>query len=120
MENGCWGGLVILMNIQPVHRSRTWQAQLFEGVLEYQLYLDIVLTIMIGVTGFGQQSVLGSPVASEKQLGADHPSLFKKQVKNSWGQTHHSSKRIVEGCSTTKGYRGTVSTMFCKHGINQG
>jgi hypothetical protein len=36
---------VILLNIQIVHRSRTGQAQLFEGAVEYQLDLDIVLTI---------------------------------------------------------------------------
>jgi hypothetical protein len=82
VEGRCWGGLIILLNIHPVHRSRTGQVQLFKGAvaLECQRYLDIVLTV--GATGFGQpsQAVCGSQVASEKQLGADHPTLFKRDV----------------------------------------
>jgi hypothetical protein len=58
----------MLLNIPLVHRSRTGQVQLFEAAVEYQCDLDIVLTI--GATGLGQQSVRGSQVASEKQLGA--------------------------------------------------
>ncbi len=42
---------------------------MFEGAVEeYQCDLDIILTI--GATGLGQQSVSGSQVASEKQLGS--------------------------------------------------
>jgi hypothetical protein len=89
VEGNCWGGLKIQLNIQPVHRSRTGlQVQLSEGAVasEYQRDLDIVLTI--DATGFGQQSVCGSQVASEKQLEADHPTLFKTNQK---------------GCSSSRG-----------------
>jgi ABC-type ATPase involved in cell division len=42
------------------------------------MLLMLKLITPINATGFGQESVSGSQVESEKQLGVDHPTLFKR------------------------------------------
>ena len=80
VESRCWGGLVMLLNIPLVHRSRTGQVQLFEGAVEYQRDSDIVLAVLVGVTGSWLPSVRGSQVTSEKQLGAGNPTLLERDL----------------------------------------
>ena len=78
VEGGRWCGLVIHIQLERFHQTRPWQVRFFEGAVEYQRYLDVILAIMMCVTGFWLQPVSGSQVESDKKLGAGDPTLFKK------------------------------------------
>jgi hypothetical protein len=80
VEGGCWCGLVIHLRIPPFHRTRTGQVQFLEGAVEYQRDSDIVLAVLVGVTGSWLPSVRGSQVTSEKQLGAGNPTLLERDL----------------------------------------
>ena len=61
----------------PVHRSRPWQVQLFEGAVEYQCYLDIASSYV--------QLALGNCLS----VG------LRWQVKNSWGHDHDPPSQAI-------------------------
>ena len=75
----------------------TGQVQHFEGIVEHQLDLDIVLAIR--ATACWQPLIPGSQIAGEIKLGRGKPALFKRVVrwvvqdKGIWGHCEHSILR---------------------------
>ena len=74
---------VILLNIPLVHRSRTWQVQLFEGAVEYQCDLDIIVltigacdgpwaTVCLWVSGGKSKTAGGMVMISLESLPPQH------------------------------------------------